>query len=199
MFSFRSMLVLVAIFAAPNSGAQELPPSGWKTQTNSEFGFRMSYPADWAIFDTKVPDVRFWVSAPGAHARCTVRVVHDAELTKVSSAKVNSVLQQLPMEKGDWAEYSGINASHFTLLASRRTVVSNVPALGATLETDIQNIAGKYLRKQLIAFTMTSPPGLVWLIGCDSMHQNPAEARAIFGQMEPTFRRAMDSFRFVKK
>jgi hypothetical protein len=193
------IISLLRIISANIAAGQNSTPAEWKTVTNREFGFQISHPADWSVFETKAPNVRLWISTRDATSRCTVTAIHDPPMSKVLQPKVSSALRQLPLTQGDWADYLGTHMAKLTLLSSQRTELSGLPALEAIHETVIENIAGKFLQKQIVLFTMTSPPGLDWFVSCDSMDERPENARLHFKNMELKFRTVLRSFSFLRK
>jgi hypothetical protein len=83
-----------------------------------------------------------------------------------------------------------------TLIESRRARLLDVPALVATLETSLENLEGKFTRKQTIALTIT--PGIVWSLNCGASTFKPEDARTRFAQLHPTFSKIFGSFALLK-
>jgi hypothetical protein len=119
-----------------------------------------------------------------------------AELESMTQAAINLEIESLPIDQASWAEYVGIPVSQIHLVQSRRAHIYDVPAVVGILETTLENLEGKFTRKQIVALTFT--PGVIWSLNCGASTFKADEARSRFSELEPTFNKVFGSFAFVK-
>jgi len=114
----------------------------------------------------------------------------------MTQGELNREIEDLPDDARSWAGYAGVPPSSLTLIDSRHARVLDIPALIATLEVALENLEGKFTRKQMVAFTIT--PGILWSITCGASTFKPEDARSHFLQLHPTFTKVFGSFALLK-
>ena len=114
----------------------------------------------------------------------------------MSQAELNLEIESLPNDQGGWAEYFSIPPAQVRVIQSRRALIHDVPALLAVVETSLENLEGKYTRKQNVMLTFT--PGVLWSLNCGASTFKADEARARFAELQPTFSKIFGSFGFLK-
>ena len=102
----------------------------------------------------------------------------------------------MPSELSSWAEYIGLPTSQIRLIQSRRSRIHDVSALMGVVETNLENLEGRFTRKQMVALTFT--PGFVWTLNCGASTSKADDARARFAELQPTFNKIFGSFGFLK-
>lgn len=162
----------------------------------SRSAFRISYPPGWNVVPPKGTNTRFSVSPTDGPGNCNVVARSSATLVSQTQEALNREIGQLPMDHESWAGYAGLPKSQVTLIASRRARIGNVPAIIGTLETVLENLEGKYTRKQMVAVTLTT--GFVWTVNCGATSFKVEEARARFTMLEPTLNKVFGSFAFLR-
>lgn len=168
----------------------------WAIHRDVERGFRISYPPNWVVVPPKGSTVRFSVNPPDGPGNCNVAVRPNSELAGMTRDALNRAIQALPDDATSWAGYAGIPASQIVLIESRRARILNVPALVSTMETSLENLEGKFTRKQMVALTLTA--GFTWSLNCGASSFKAGEARARFAVLQPTFNKVFGSFGFLK-
>lgn len=164
----------------------------WPVHRDDEFGFVISYPKGWVSVPPRGPNIRFSVNPPNGPGNCNVMARSAPQAASLTQKELNVEIDALPQDKESWAGYSGASLSSITLVESHRAKVRDVPALVATLEVRLENLEGKFTRKQMVAFTFT--PGTVWSVNCGASTFSAEDARARFAQLEPTFKKIFGSF-----
>jgi hypothetical protein len=189
-------VILIMLLAVVNSSATADNSNLWPVHRDKYFGFHISYPPSWAIVPPKGNNIRFSINPPGGAGNCNVMARPNAELNGMSQAALNIEIESLPTDQGSWAEYIGIPPSQVRIIQSRRALIHDVSALLAMVEISLENLEGKYTRKQsvMIAFT----PGVVWSLNCGASTFKADEARARFAELQPTFSKIFGSFGFLK-
>jgi hypothetical protein len=168
----------------------------WPVHRDVQMGFRISYPPEWIIVPPKGANTRFAVSPRNGSGNCNVVARYMAELENMTQAAINREIESLPIDQASWAEYVGIPVSQIHLVQSRRAHIYDVPAVVGILETTLENLEGKFTRKQIVALTFT--PGVIWSLNCGASTFKADEARSRFSELEPTFNKVFGSFAFVK-
>lgn len=167
----------------------------WPVHRDNELGYRISYPPDWQFSPTKGPNVRFSVVPPSPPGNCNLVVAAKPELATLDQASLNAEVQSLGLAAPDWASYVGMPSANVRLLQSRRTSVSGVAGIVGILETDIENLQGKFMRKQTVALMLHR--GSIWTLNCGASDFNPASVRARYDQLSPVLSKIIGSFVFV--
>lgn len=85
--------------------------------------------------------------------------------------------------------------ANIRLAHSRRTSVNGVAAIVAILETDIQNLQGKFMRKQTVSVMLHR--GSIWTLNCGASDFNPGTVRARYDQLSPVLSKIIGSFGFL--
>lgn len=185
----------VYVLVAGSQALTQVAPDNsnyWPVHQNQEFGFRISYPASWLVVPPKGPNVRFSVNPPDGPGNCNVVARPTPQIAKLTQQALNEEIEAMPVDANSWAGYAGLSPAAVTLVETRRARLLNTPALLATLETALDNLEGKYLRKQMIAITLT--PGLLWSLNCGASTFSAASSRTRFAELEATFSKVFGSF-----
>lgn len=193
-------LVALAIATHPHFAlATELSGSTnsnlWPVHRDSEYGYRISYPPDWHLAPAKGPNVRFSIVPPNSPGNCNLVVAHRPELDAMNQASLNAEIQSLGLDTQDWASYIGTAPADIRLSQSRRTSVNGVAAIVGTFETDIENLQGKFMRKQTVALMFHR--GSIWTLNCGASDFKPANVRARYEHLSPVFSKIIGSFAFL--
>lgn len=167
-------------------------PNHWPVYRDTEMGFRISHPPDWKIAPPKGSNVRFSAYPPAPPGNCNVVVGKKPELDALEQATLNAEVQSLGMEANDWAIYVGASSSALRLFDARRTSIGGVAAIVGVVETDLQNLRGAFMRKQMVALLLHR--GAVWTLNCGASDGNPALVRARYAALSPTFSKIFGSF-----
>lgn len=191
-------LAVIAAVLAGDSHAQPTSNNSnlWPVHRDEKSGFRISYPPDWIILPAKGRNTRFSVSPPKGSGNCNVVARPSTELAPLSQAQLNREIESLPTDQASWAEYIGIQPSEVKIIESRRARIHTVPAIVGTVETALENLEGRFTRKQVIAMTLT--PGVIWTLNCGASTPLASDAQARFKELQPTFMKVFGSFAFVK-
>lgn len=168
----------------------------WPVHRDNQFGFHISYPPSWVAVPPKGNNVRFSVSPPSGPGSCNVVARPNAELDGMSQAELNLEIESLPNDQDGWAEYFSILPAQVRVIQSRRARIHDVPVLLAVVETTLENLEGKYMRKQNVMLTIT--PRIVWTLNCGASTFKADQARARFTELQPTFNKIFGSFGFLK-
>ena len=168
----------------------------WPVHRDTHAGFRISYPPDWKIVPTKGLNVRFSVSPPVGSGNCNVVAKPNEDIKGVAQAVLNSEIDSLPIDKESWAEYIGLPPSKVRLVDARRARVHDVPAIVGVVEAALENLEGKFTRKQVVAMTFT--PGVTWSLNCGASTFNADDAKIRFTELQPTFNQVLGSFGFLR-
>lgn len=187
-------LLLVAHAALAQESAQN--SNLWPVHRDTQAGFRISYPSGWRIVPTKGLNVRFSVSPPVGSGNCDVVAKPNADIKSVAQAALNSEIESLPIDGESWAEYIGLPPSKVRLIEARRARVHDVPAIIGVVETALENLEGKFMRKQVVAMTFT--PGVTWSLNCGASAFNTDDAKIRFTELQPTFNKVLGSFGFLR-
>ena len=187
-------LLLVAHAALAHEPAQN--SNLWPVHRDTQAGFRISYPPGWKIVPTKGLNVRFSVSPPVGSGNCNVVAKPNEDIKGIAQAVLNSEIDSLPMDREGWAEYVGLNPPKVLLIEARRARVHDVPAIIGVVETALENLEGKFTRKQVVAMTFT--PGVTWSLNCGASAFNADEAKIRFIELQPTFNKVLGSFGFLR-
>jgi len=192
------LTILFLAFVAPLAFAQV--PAGnlnlWPVHRDGQTGFRISYPPGWVIVPTKGRNVRFSVNPPAGPGNCNVVARPNAELKGMTQPALNREIESLPTDQASWAEYIGLPPSQVRVIETRRARIHDVPALLGVVETTLENLEGKFTRKQIVALTFT--PGLIWSLNCGASTFKADDARSRFAELQPTFNKVFGSFGFLK-
>lgn len=168
----------------------------WPVHQDGETGFRISYPPAWVIVSAKGRNVRFSVNPPSGPGNCNVVARPNSELSGMSQPVLNREIESLPIDQASWAEYVGLPPSQVRVIETRRARIHEVPAVLGVLETTLENLEGKFTRKQIMALTFT--PGLIWSLNCGASTFKADDARSRFVELQPTFNKVFGSFAFLK-
>jgi hypothetical protein len=190
--------ILCFVFLALTSFAQ-VPANNsnlWPVHRDSQMGFRIGYPPTWVIVPTKGRNVRFSVNPPNGPGNCNIMARPNAELSDMTQANINREVESLPIDQASWAEYTGLPPSQVRVIETRRARIHDVPVVIGMLETTLENLEGKFTRKQIVALTFT--PGLIWSLNCGASAFKADDARSRFTELQPTFNKVFGSFAFLK-
>ena len=195
---FLQLLALGLLLVAHAVLAQESAQNSnlWPVHRDTHAGYRISYPPGWKIVPTKGLNVRFSVSPPGGSGNCNVVAKPNADVKGVAQTVLNSEIESLPIDRESWAEYIGLPPSKVRLIEARRARVHDVPAIIGVVETELENLEGKFSRKQVIALTFT--PGITWSVNCGASTFNAEDAKIRFTELLPTFNKVLGSFGFMR-
>lgn len=190
-------VLCLAFVALPSFAQAPVDNSNlWPVHRDGQMGFRISYPPAWVIAPTKGRNVRFSVNPPNGPGNCNVVARPNAELSGMTQAALNREIESLPIDQVSWAEYIGIPPSQVRVIETRRVRIHDVPAVLGVLETTLENLEGKFTRKQIAALTFT--PGLIWSLNCGASTFKADEARSRFAELQPIYNKIFGSFAFLK-
>lgn len=197
MRTLRLSFLCLAL-AAPPARAQAPPANSnlWPVHRDVEVGFRISYPPGWVIVPAKGSNVRFSVNPPDGPGNCNVVARPKPELSGMSQAALNREVESLPNDQAGWADYIGLPQSQVRVIESRRARILDVPALLGVVETTLENLEGKFIRRAMVALTFT--PGLIWSLNCGASSFKADDARSRFATLESTFTKMFGSFGFLR-
>jgi hypothetical protein len=167
----------------------------WPVYRDGELGYRISYPPDWQRAPTKGPNVRFSIVPPSPPGNCNLVVAQKPELAAMDQASLNTEVRSLGLDAQDWAGYVGAPRASIRLSQSRRTSVNGVAAIVGILETDIENLQGKFMRKQTVALMLHR--GSIWTLNCGASDFNPVSVRARYDHLSPVLSKIIGSFGFL--
>lgn len=197
MKQFRAIVFCLSL-VAPLAVAQPTAENSnlWPVHHDDQAGFRISYPPGWVIAPLKGRNVRFSVNPPDGPGNCNVVARQNSDIAGMSQAALNREIKSLPSDQAGWAEYTGLPVSQVRVIESRRARIFDTPALFGVIETTLENLEGKYTRKQIIALTFT--PGMVWSLNCGASTFVASDARSRFAVLQPTFNKIFGTFVFLK-
>ncbi|GHU07451.1 hypothetical protein AGMMS50225_04390 [Betaproteobacteria bacterium] len=168
----------------------------WSVHRDSQTGFRISYPPAWIIVPPKGRNVRFSVNPPSGPGNCNVAARTNAEFSGMTQPVLNREIEALPINQASWAEYIGLPPSQVRVIETHRARIQDIPAVIGVLETTLENLEGKFTRKQIVAFIFT--PDLMWSLNCGVSTFKVDHARSRFVELQPTFNKVFGSFAFLK-
>jgi hypothetical protein len=197
MKPFRLTIVYLAL-VAPSALAQAPTDNSnlWPVYRDGQTSFRISYPPGWVIVPAKGRNVRFSVNPSNGPGNCNVVARPNAELSGTTQPVLNREIESLPIDQASWAEYIGLPPSQVRVIETRRARIHDVPAVLGVLETTLENLEGKFTRKQIVVLTFT--PGLIWSLNCGVSTFKADDARSRFAELQPTFNKVFGSFAFLK-
>lgn len=113
------------------------------------------------------------VNPPDGPGNCNVVARLNPELAGMTQEALNREVQSLPDDAASWAGYAGLQVGQVVLIDKRRGRIPmlDVPALIATMETSLENLEGRFSRKQMVAMTLT--PGFIWSVNCGASSSRP--------------------------
>lgn len=189
---------LFLAFVAPLAFAQVSVVNSnlWPVHRDDQTGFRISYPHGWVIVPTKGRNVRFSVNPPAGPGNCNVVVRPNSGLKGMTQSTLNREIESMPTDQASWAEYIGLPPSQVRVIEARHARIHDVPALLGVVETTLENLEGKFTRKQIVALTFT--PGLIWSLNCGASSFRADDASSRFAEHAPTFNKIFGSFGFLK-
>jgi hypothetical protein len=192
------LITLFLAFVAPLAVAQVAAGNTnlWPVHHDDETGFRISYPPEWVIVPRKGRNVQFSVNPATGPGNCNVVAHANAELKAMAQQALNREIESLPTDQASWAEYIGLPPSQVRVIETRRARVHDLPAILGVIETTLENLEGKFTRKQIVALTFT--PGLIWSLNCGASTFKADDARSRFAELQPTFNKVFGSFGFLK-
>ena len=168
----------------------------WPVHRDTDAGYRISYPPGWVIVPARGRNVRFSVNPAHGPGNCNVVVRPNSELGRMTQPALNREIEALPIDQKSWAEYIGLPLSQVRVIESRRARIHDVPALLGVLESTLENLEGKFTRKQVVALTFT--PRWTWSLNCGASTFKAEDARTRFAELQPTFNKVLGSFGFLK-
>ncbi|MES2190800.1 MAG: hypothetical protein V4454_11785 [Pseudomonadota bacterium] len=192
------LAILCLAFIVPLAFAQAPADNSnlWPVHRDGQTRFRISYPPGWIIVPTKGRNVRFSVNPPAGPGNCNVVARPNAELNGMTQPALNSEIESLLTDQNSWAEYIGLPPSQVHVIETRHARIHDVPVLFGVVETTLQNLEGKFTRKQIVALTFT--PGLIWSLNCGASTFKADDARSRFAELRPTFNKVFGSFGFLR-
>ena len=193
------LILFLAIIIAPPAIAQPTASNSnyWPVHRDDQAGFRVSYPPTWIVVQPKGRNVRFSVNPSDGPGNCNVVARPNSEIDDMSQALLNREIESLPQDQASWAEYVGLPVSQVRLIESRLGKIVDISALIGVIETAIENLEGKYTRKQVVVLTFR--PGIVWSLNFGVSSFNSSEARTRFDALRPSFNKMLGSFSFLHK
>lgn len=195
MLNFTRKFIAVILLAYPLIGfAQNINPNLWQTNTNKEFGFRISYPNEWKVIPPKGPNVRISVSPASGAGNCNVVARPVADIKNMTQQQLNKEVEVMATDDASWSGYLGIPQSQFSMIERRRSKIINIPAIYGLLELNFDTLEGRHFGKKAVALTFT--PGMLWTITCGVTTRNPQEGRQRFEELQPYITKIMGSFVF---
>lgn len=170
--------------------------NSWPVYRDNNTGFHISYPTGWVIVPAKGSNVRFSVNPQMGAGNCNVVMRPKNELKGMTQEALSAEIESLPTDPASWAEYIGLSLSHVRVIETRRARIHTVPAIIGIVETTLENLEGKFTRKQMLAITFR--PGRIWSLNCGASTFQPEDARARFAELQPVFNKVFGSFAFLK-
>jgi len=193
LYSFFLLLIFpMSIWAQP----KEKNSNFWPVYRNNQAGFRISYPPSWVVVQPKGPNVKFSVNPPDGPGNCNVLVRVNPEINDMSQDELNRLIESLPQDQDSWAEYIGLPSSQVRVIESQIAKIIDIPALIGVIETNLETLEGKYLRKQIVVLAFT--PGTIWTLNCGASSFNADETRSRFNILKPSFNKILGSFMFLR-
>ncbi len=191
-----AMAICAVPFEATATGSNDSQNSNlWVVYRDTELGYRISYPPDWKAAPKKGPNIRFSVVPPNAPGNCNLVVTRKSELAAMDQAALNAEVQALGLGREDWASYVGVPFTKVRVSESRQASVNDIAAIVGVLETDLENLQGAFMRKQLVALMLIR--GAVWTLNCGASDRNPVNVRSRYDALSPIFSKVLGSFAFV--
>ena len=167
----------------------------WQVYRDAELGYRISYPPDWKAAPKKGPNVRFSVVPPNPPGNCNLVVTRKSELATMNQSALNMEVRALGLSQEDWASYVGIPSAKVRVSESRQASVNDIAAIVGVLETDLENLQGAFMRKQLVALMLTR--GAIWSLNCGATDVNSVNVRNRYDALSPTFSKVIGSFALI--
>lgn len=168
----------------------------WPVYRDAQLGFRISYPATWVLVPKKGPNVRFSVSPAKGAGNCNVVAKPNPGLAGMNQSSINREIEGLGVDRASWADYIGLPLARVEVIESRRAQVHDIPALIGVVETKLENLEGKFVRRQVLAVTIT--PGFVWSLNCGASMYTTQDAALKFAELRPVFNKILGSFALQK-
>lgn len=168
----------------------------WPVYRNNQEGFRISYPPSWIVVQPKGRNVKFSVNPHDGPGNCNVLVRLNSDISGMSQKELNREVESLTQDQNSWAKYLGLPRSQVRLIESRIAKIVDIPAVVGVIETNLETLEGKYLRKQIVVLTFT--PGTIWSLNCGASSLNAEEARSRFDALTPKFNKILGSFMFLR-
>lgn len=192
------LITIIFAFIAPLASAQMVAGNSnlWPVHRDDQAGFRISYPPEWVIVPTKGRNVRFSVNPAAGSGNCNVVARSNVELKAMTQPELNREIESLTTDQVSWAQYIGLPPSQVRVVETRRARIQDLPAIFGVVETTLENLEGKFTRKQIVALTLT--PGLIWSLNCGASTFKAEDARSRFAELQPTFNKVFGSFAFLK-
>lgn len=191
-----SILVLVSPRTSFSQSLDQGNSNLWPTFTDQQVGFRISYPSPWVMSPRRTQNAKFSASPLSGPGNCNVVAKPSKETASMSQAELNVEIRTLGIDAASWAGYIGAVGTNVRVVSARRAAINSVPALVGVVDVDLENLQGKYVRRQIIAMTFT--PGMIWSVNCGvSVADKPAAERA-FVQLSPVFEKVLGSFAFTR-
>lgn len=191
----RCFIVIVGIAYSLSASAQTINPNLWRTYTDKEFRFRISYPNEWKVIPPKGPNVRISVSPISGPGNCNVVARRMADLRGMSQQQLNQEIGGMALDDASWSGYLGMPSSQFRMIERHRAKVVNVPAIYGLVEASIETLEGAYFGKKAVALTFT--PGVAWTITCGVSTSKQQEGRIRYDELQPYLAKIMGSFTFI--
>lgn len=192
------LITLFLAFVVPLAFAQVVEGNSniWPVHRDDQTGFHISYPPQWVMVPTKGRNVRFSVNPPAGAGNCNVVARPNAELKAMTQLALNREVDSLTMDQASWAEYIGLPPSQVRVIETRRARIHDIPAIFGVVETTLENLEGKFTRKQMVMLTFT--PGLIWSLNCGASTFKADGARYRFAELQSTFNKVFGSFGFLR-
>lgn len=163
---------------------------------NEQWKFRVSYPQSWKAVPTKGSNVRFAAVSLGEGGNCNVTVIVHSDTSTTSQQLLNGDVSNWFLDKKLWSKLLGDDANEVDVLSSRVGAIYGVTALIGTVEARLENLAGKFLRRQDIAVALT--PGRMWVVNCGVSSADDQQARLRYTELKSDFNTVFASFAFLR-
>ena len=167
----------------------------WPVFRDDKTGFRINYPPSWIVMAPKGKNVKFSVNPPDGPGNCNVVARLNTEISNENQNTLNQLIASLPQDRTSWSEYAGLPVSQVRVISTNIVKIADIPTLLGVIEIDLENLEGKYMRKQKMALTFT--PGVVWSLNCGATSYNRNEVRARYDALESRFNKILGSFVFT--
>lgn len=198
------LLNISMIYSQPTVAVQaSINSNTWETHHDTKAGYRVSIPTGWIRVPPKGQNALLSVNPPDGSGNCNIVSSANQNIADAEQDYLNNMIKVLPQDRDGWAGYIGLPKSKIRLIQSRLGEVIIFPeivganALVGVIETDLENLEGKYTRIQMVA--MTFRPGRVWTLNCGVSAFNTEQSSTRFLMLSPYFNKFLGSFAFVEQ
>lgn len=190
------LLWLSAFLGVPNAVGQTVSGNSnlWPTYIDKQLGFRISYPNDWVLPPKRSANARFSANPPTGPGNCNVVAKPVNETLSMTQTELNAEVQALGIDAASWKSYVGSVGSNVRVISARHAAVNGIPAVIGVLDIDLENLQGKYVRRQMVAMTLT--PGYIWTLNCGVSAARIPDVERSYTLLSQTFSKVFGSFGF---